>query len=363
MRHPTLSTYLAKRFFVAILAVFVMCSVLIFMIDFIEMLRQSGKRGEVSLDRVVMLTLLRLPAYAELLIIFAVLAGTMWTLLQLNRKSELAVMRAGGMSVWQFIAPGAIVALGFGVFGVTVYNPLAAAARSQSEMLFARYYGREANFLIQSNRPTWLRQESVDGSSVIHGAAVSNGGETLTTVTVVKFGRTGSFAERLSAERADLREGYWELTNAWVSRPSDAPQRFERYHLATHLSPERVQDAVGSLIAQSIWDLPRLIDLAGDAGLPTAPYEVQFHFLLSRPMLLIAMVLLGATVSLRSFRSGGVQTMVLLGLGAGFAMFLAVEVSRQLGASGLVAPWVVAWVPVGVASLLASTVLLHQEDG
>ena len=52
-----------------------------------------------------------------------------------------------------------------------------------------------------------------------------------------------------------------------------------------------------------------------------------------------------------------------MGLVAGFGFFIVAEASRQIGVSELTAPWVAAWVPTAVASLLSLTVLLHQEDG
>ena len=79
--------------------------------------------------------------------------------------------------------------------------------------------------------------------------------------------------------------------------------------------------------------------------------------------LLIAMVVLAATVSLRSFRSGGIQTMVIMGMVGGIGFFLLTEVSRQIGIAGLVSPTTAVWVPIGLALLVALTVLLHQEDG
>ena len=363
MGRLTLGLYLASRFFIAIVATFALCSILIFMIDFIEMLRQSGKYGNIGLDKVLKLTLLRLPAYTELLITFAVLVGTIGALLQLNRKNELAVMRAGGMSVWQFLWPGVLVALAFGIFGVAVYNPLAAAARAQAEQQHAKYYGRESNFLAQSSGSSWLRQDSTDGSSVLHGAAVSDGGLKLTAVTAFRFDDQGRFLERISGESAQLRAGYWDISNVWVTRTGSPPEKFDRYYLSTYLTPERVRDALGTVISVSIWELPGLIELAEKAGLSASGYEVQLQLLLSRPFLLVVMVLLGATVSLKSFRSGGIQNMVLLGMGGGFGFFLAAEISRQIGVAGLVSAWVAVWVPVGVACLLATTVLLHQEDG
>lgn len=359
----TLPFYLGKRFLVSIAGVFALCCLLVFMIDFIEMLRQSGKHGDVDFQRVLYLTGLRLPAYAELLFTFAVLVGTIATLLQLNRKSELSVMRAGGMSVWQFTRPGVAVALILGIFSSTVYNPMAAMARSHSETLFAQYYGRESSFLTKAGGQSWLRQSGKDGSSVLHAAAISNGGLTLTGVTAFQFDASGRFAERLSAATANLRHGYWEIKNGWLSSKGSAPIKFDTYHLSTFLTPARVRDAVGTVISVSFWQLPTLIEVAENTGLSANQYRVQYQLLLSRPFMLVVMVLLGATVSLRSFRSGGIQSMVLLGLGGAFGLFILAEVSRQLGNAGVLAPWAAAWVPVGVAFLLTSTVLLHQEDG
>ncbi|MEO0672310.1 MAG: LptF/LptG family permease, partial [Pseudomonadota bacterium] len=90
----SLQRYLAWRFLVTTLGAFSVCALIVFMVDFIEMLRQSGKTDrDIGLDKVFELTLLRLPAYTELMIMFAVLVGSIGALLQLNRKNELAVMR------------------------------------------------------------------------------------------------------------------------------------------------------------------------------------------------------------------------------------------------------------------------------
>jgi lipopolysaccharide export system permease protein len=90
---------------------------------------------------------------------------------------------------------------------------------------------------------------------------------------------------------------------------------------------------------------------------------MQYQLLMSRPMLLLTMVLLAATVSLRSFRQGGIQTMVATGMVGGIGFFLLTEVSRQIGMAGLVSPFVAVWLPIALATLVSVTVLLHQEDG
>lgn len=355
--------YLARRYLTAMLGTFFLCAVLIFMIDFVEVLRQSGKRGSVSATTLIWMTLLRLPAYSELLLGFAVQVGAIGALLMLNRKSELAVMRGAGMSVWQFLRPAVIVALVLGVLAVTVYNPMAASARAEAERLFAEVFGREANFLQAQSSGAWLRQEGADGSSVVNALSVQNRGLDLMGPMIVQFDKTGAFIERVDGERASLRDGYWEVTNAVVTRIGQPPERFNAYLVSTYLSPERVRDALGTAISVSFWELPGLIEATEKAGLSAARFRIQYELLLSRPFLLLAMVLMGATVSLKSFRSGKIQVMVVYGMLGGFAFLLMAEVSRQIGVAGLVSPTLAVWTPVAVAVVVTTTVLLRQEDG
>jgi lipopolysaccharide export system permease protein len=359
----TLRRYVAKRFLLGIIGAFTVCSALIFMIDMIELLRLSRKAADLPMAALLWMALLRLPAYSELLLSFAVLVGAVGALLSLNRKSELIVMRAGGMSVWQFLRPGLVVALMIGLAAVFLYNPLAAAARAEAERLLAEAFGREASLLAASGEDSWLRQDGVDGQSVMTARAIANQGLALAGVIVFQFDAQGRFIERIDADRANLADGYWELQKVTVSRPGREPETFDTFTVSTYLTRERVGEALGSEIAVSLWQLPSLIEVAERAGLSASRYKMQYALLVSRPMLLMAMVILAATVSLRSFRSGGTQTMVIVGMVGGVGFFLLAEVSRQVGVAGLVSPATAVWVPIGLALLVSLTVLLHQEDG
>ena len=101
------------------------------------------------------------------------LFGAIAAFLALNRRLELAVMRAAGVSAWQFIMPAIGVVAGIGIFATTVYNPLSAAARERSEILSARVLGTEAHLLAGTGNSVWLRQEGPPGGSLVHAAAAS----------------------------------------------------------------------------------------------------------------------------------------------------------------------------------------------
>jgi len=361
----TLARYFSARFLVAMVAMFLICCVLIFFVDFIEMLRRSGKySGDVPGILLAWMTLLRLPSFSELTLPFAVLIGTIAVFLMLSRSSELVVLRAAGVSVWQFTLPAMAVAFLLGVLFVLFYNPVAAMARGEAERLYAVAFGKDDS-LLKANKRTgaWLREDGVDGPSVVHALQVLNQGLELNGVTVFQYDSNHALTERIEAKRALLKSGRWELEDVWVSTVGQEPAFYENYLLSTYLTPTQVRDSLGTVFSISFWDLPNFIQIAERAGLPATQYRVQYHLLLSRPFLLVTMVLIAATCSLKGFRFGNVQINAIIGLFAGFGFFVFSEVSRNFAMSGLTSAAAAAWIPVVIAASLALTVLLYKEDG
>jgi lipopolysaccharide export system permease protein len=360
----TLARYFSARFFLAMLAMFLLCCILIFFVDFIEMLRRAGNfSGDVPGLLLAWMTLLRLPSFSELVLPFAVLIGTIGIFLMLNRSSELVVLRAAGISVWQFTLPAMIVAFVLGVGFVLVYNPIAALARGEAERLYAAAFGRGESLLKTKTAGAWLREDGSDGPSVLHAGDVLNQGLELKDVTVFQYDRDQALTERIEAKRAVLKDGRWELTDAWVSAVGQQPELYKSYLLSTYLTPTQVRDSLGTVFSISFWDLPNFIQIAERAGLPATQYRVQYQLLLSRPFLLVTMVLIAATCSLRGFRFGSVQINAVFGLAAGFVFFVFSEMSRNFAMAGLTSAVAAAWVPVIIAASLALTVLLYKEDG
>lgn len=362
MATGTLARYISLRFLMGIASIFTLCVVLVLLIDLIELLRISGKYGGVSVGKLMWLTALRMPSIVEVTFPFCVLAGTIGAFLMLSRSSELVIMRAAGISVWQFVFPGLLVAGLFGAFATALYNPIAASAKAEADRVYARAFGKSQS-LMQTKAGSWLAQDGVDGKSIINAKHSANQGMQLTGVTIFQYDKTGALAERIDAEKANLLDGRWQLTNVNISIKGRQTVKYDTYLLSTYLTPTEVRDAMGSVESISFWDLPKIINVAEKAGLSASRYKLQYQELLSTPLLLITMVLLGATCSLRPFRFGKIQTMIIGGLVAGFAFFLFTEVSKNLGANGILSPQIATWVPVSVVCLLSVTVLLHQEDG
>lgn len=358
----TFGLYVARVTLVALLAFFAGMLILIFVIDFVEMLRQSRDVDNVSVLPLMVLSLERTPSVAERAMPFAVLFGSMAAFLQLSRKLELVVARASGISAWQFLAPAIIVAGLVGVFATIAYNPAAAWLNERAANRGVTLLGEQSSTLSAAGSH-WLRQSSVDGQSILNASGAADRGQTLTGVTIYAFDRDGRFQERLEAESANLQIGYWKLEKGRVYRPDRESEAFDSYIFATNLTQEQLSDSFAQVQSLSFWELPSLISGAERAGFSPVKYVLQFQTLLARPLLLAVMVMIAATVSLRLARMGGLARVIPGGIAAGFVLYVVTKLAEDLGSAGLVSPVVAAWTPAVVGLLMSVTVLLHLEDG
>jgi len=360
---PTLGLYFGRRILNAVLAIFAIAFAIVFMFDFLDMIRATVDRPSFKWGIAFQASFFRIPTFSEQVLPFATLFGAMTAFLALSRKLELVVARAAGISVWQFTAPALIVAAGLGLFASLVYNPVAASMKEHSDRMVLALAGGEKKTLIDTSQTVWLRQDGEDGESIIRAARAIDRGLHLAEVVVYAFDKTGKFRERIEAATADYDDGRWRLAEARVFTAGRDPQSFDVYRLSTRLKREQVGESLAQPDTVSFWSLPSFIETARAAGLPAYQFELQYQSLLARPLLLVAMVAIAATVSLRVFRFGNIGRMILGGVAAGFVLYVVGEVARGLGGAGMVPPFLAAWSPAVIASSMGFTILLYLEDG
>jgi len=358
-----LSRYVALQFFRAVAGVFVAVFVLVGLVDYIESTRRAATIANVSAGLIAQVSFFRVPQLTEKVLPFAVLVGAMICYLTLSRRLELVVARAAGVSAWQFVAPTVIAALLLGAVGTTVYNPLASLLRERSTRLESTMSGMGFSALRQTNAGYYVRQRSDDGQSIINAATSSDSGLSLGGVTVFTFDADGRFKERIVARSARLEPQQWLLQGARVYATGSPPHDYETYPLATNLTAAQITQTLARPESVSFWQLPAQIEMAERAGLSTTGFSVQYQILLAQPFLLAAMVLFAASISLRFFRFGGVQWMILAGIGGGFLLYVIFKVTEDLGKAALLSPVSAAWVPVLAAGVTGLLTLLYLEDG
>jgi lipopolysaccharide export system permease protein len=353
-----LTLYIAKRFAVMLALIVVSAGLLILVADYIEVLRRLAGDSEFAPWFGLKLAALRTPILLDEALPFAFLFTAMLSLLSLSRKLELVVARASGVSVWAFLRAPCTLAIILGVLATTLLNPLATTLKSRAENLQA-----EASPSQASGEGYWMRQADESGSSIIYATSTADYGRILFGVTAFRFDTAGKFREKISAARAELLPDHWLLNEASVISAAKPPHQLDSYELPTQVSAEELSRSVIEPQRVPVWGLPGFIESADRMGINPNRFRVAFHSLISRPVYLLAMLMIAAIVSLRFTRFGGTWRFLITGAAMGFLLYVLTDIARDIGSHGIISPALAGWLPPVVALTFGVTVLLHQEDG
>lgn len=364
----TLSLYVARRFLSAFLSAFAVVFLIVVLVDLVELLRR-GSGSDAGFAEVLSLALLHAPSLMLVIMPFLSLIAAVASFARLARSSELVVTRAAGVSVWRLIAPTLAVAALIGALSFAVYNPIASSTLQRFETLKARYFDNQSSLLSVSANGLWLRQTGETGQIVIRAKRAGAEGAQLWDVSVFEFGADDLLRTRIEAGRAVLGAGEWNLfqVRRWVFEGSEGGPPIEvneeQTSLPTDLTQEQIIESFSAPDTISFWKLSGFIDTMEASGFSATRHRMYRQSQLATPLLLAAMVLIGAAFSMRHVRFGGLGLMALGAVATGLGYFVLANVTSAFGASGAIPAPLAAWAPPMAMSLLAIGLLLHLEDG
>jgi lipopolysaccharide export system permease protein len=328
----------------------------ILMIDVVEQLRTVGSDVSLSLLGALQLSLMKLPQIMEQTLPFALLVASMMAFTRLNRRSELSIIRASGISAWRFLTPVIVLGLVVGIATTTLLNPISARLTESFEVARAQILdkGRHGDGRVRFTG-VWLRQGDDTSQIVIHAQHVDQGGVVLRNVKMIEEERlySGSqptsdfaFARRIDAERATLRDGFWQLENVIENIPNQPPERKANLAIPSPLDAVTLFDKFASPNTIGFWRLPRFIQQTQAAGLDASRYRMRWHALDGDALPCSSPWVSSAPWSAcRLQRMGGTSQLLAIGALAAIGLYFFTQFSTSLGATGAAPPIVAAWSP------------------
>ncbi len=362
IQHSTLNRYFGRQYILWFLLFMAVLAGVIFLFEVAELLRRAADRPDTSFGLILKMGMYKLPDTIERILPFVVLFAGMFTFWRLTRSYELVVVRSVGVSAWQFLAPALFITLMFSFFNVTLLNPIGAIFNGRYKDLELHYLERVPTMEL-TGAGLWLRQRDTDRRYLLHADHVEMDPLTLTPLIVLIYDKNDRYLGRIDAPKAILRDGFWEIQNAWFNWDQQAPQHSDYYQLPTTLTLGKIQESMAPPNTISFWKLPSFIRALKAIGLPPARHELEFQRLLSQPILLCAMVLFAAAFSLRMSRRGGVMNIVVTGVVLGSMVFSLNNVVTALGANQDLPVILAAWAIPLSALASGNAALLYLEDG
>ena len=366
----TLTRYIARQFLVNIAIIMVVFTVLVGLIDAIETMRDSAHKNA-PLSTILYIVFLKFPLTIQQFMAFVMLIATLLTYTKLSRTHELSIIRASGISVWQFLFPTVFTAGAIGVLMCTAFNPLATYMNN--------HYGELKDHNVMSTVSSdglWLRQsnlpektqrsigEEIAGSFIIHAADTSKNDQLrLGGVSIYVLSKQHRFMKRINANIADLTSDYWHLKGVTIFNSQGLAKQYDDYFLKTNLTINDIQQTFAAPESVHFWALPSFITMLEKSGFSSISHRLYWHNILASPLLFMTMVCIAALFSLRPPRQGKTGLLITASIAIGALAYFIMNVISSFGLSGNIPVGLSVWLPVMMFGLASVSILLQIEDG
>jgi lipopolysaccharide export system permease protein len=298
--------------------------------------------------------LFRAPEVIVLAFPVALLLATFLALGQLNKFGELTAMRAAGLPLLRILRPVFAIAAGCAMSALLIGELVAPGASRERDRIYDEQIQRvrrdvareraDVTYLGAGGRMYYIRLYVIPE-------------QRMHEVSVLEFA-DGKLTGRVDAAEATWDGKHWVFSSGWIRHFEGGREKAEPFDRLP--MPQLAEDprdfAKESLqpAEMNYLQLRHYIHKLRASGLRVANYLVDLHLKLSFPLFNLIVVMIGASVATRLRLQSAA-------LGFGFSVIIAfvywgfMQLGKALGHSGLISPYIAAWmgdVVFGAAAVL-----------
>lgn len=355
----TMALYVGRLFLVRS---FVILFALVLILQTLDLLGESGKilavKGNTDAD-VWRYVSLRLPQIIQTFLPFSVLLGTILTLATLNQNSEVIAMKASGMSAHQVLAPLFVSALMVAAISFAFNERIVVRSNAAlTEWVKGAYAKLPPETGVRAN--VWVRS----GNDLINAGEVRKSGREVTLTDVKVYERVdGVIAAMVKADKAVAVGDAWQLENATrFDRSSNSVTQLGNVTAGQGVRRDQFTLSNVNGDALPFTELKTAIEELEQAGRPVNALKSVLWHKISGPLSAILMPLLGAVAAFGLARSGKLYIRAIIGMGLGFAYFVADNFALAMGDLGAYSPFMAAWGPFILFFLIGEMILIRTEE-
>jgi lipopolysaccharide export system permease protein len=301
--------------------------------------------------------LARAPATLATFLPISLLLALLLSVTELSYRNEITAFWSIGLSPLRVIGMLAPLALLIGLVHFGIVDRLVPSAAPVLRAWGIADYG-EKKLKLGETDPIWLRS----GNDIMRAATANRDATRLSDVVIFRRDAKGILLEQIYAEAASLGPEGWVLQNTVsYGRESETPIRSTQLAYKGSMRAAEAGSRSGDPEEMTLNDLSYFIANDGFGIRPAYVYQTWWHKRISLIFVSLVMVALVVPLATRFRRGGGLGLLFALGVGLGFAFFILDGIALSVGELGVVFPWLAAWLPVLVFSLIALYLLSKSE--
>jgi lipopolysaccharide export system permease protein len=306
--------------------------------------------------------LLKLPLIISQLLPIACLVGVLMSFALLNRSGEVLAFQGLGISRLEMAAPVLVVALLISLFDFGFSETVVPVTTRQARYLYTVEIKKRVEEGIFAFRRLWLRSRdgflSVDRFDGRPPARLYG-------ITFLHLGLDHNLVDVHKADGAIWDGHQWHISNAHILRIGD---KGSVSALGESTFPIQFRPADFILVRQdpeefSLSELNHYIRSLKRKGLAPGSYVVDRDLKFAMPLACLIMVALGVALSIDPLpRHQTLGRSFGLGIVIGFGYWVILGFTSSFGHSGVIPPWLAAWLPNAIFGTLAVSLFLMGEE-
>jgi lipopolysaccharide export system permease protein len=316
-----------------------------FLIDFMDKIDNFIAAEAPAID-VVYFFLAFTPTVIYFLTPVAVLVSIMIAIGLLARNSEITACKAGGISLVRLSMPIILASILISVLSFVLQDALIPKTVALSNSIWARVAKEKpADSALATRDNLWFRSRT----DIYNIQSYDEKNRVIQGLNTYKFDPNFTLRSRLVAESARQGENGWEAANGLIKeyRPGDdiVVEKFRQAKIDFPEVPDQYAAENRPSEELSTTALKLWIERMESEGYDPIRYVVDLHFKYSFPFICTIMALLGLPIAFWKERGGGIALGIGAGLALSFVYLVFLGLSRSLGYSAILPPYVAAWLP------------------
>ncbi|MDA7705556.1 LptF/LptG family permease [Rickettsiales bacterium] len=361
-----INLYLIKQFLQRFIFITCAISVLIIVFNLFDLLDAAGG---VPLSTSFLLAILQLPNFIREMFIFFIMISVMTTFYSLSLNNEITIMRSSGLSLFKIILPISVAIFVIGIILITIFNEIVIISDKKYQKI-EKSIKKDVkdSFIYNPDEGIWFKQSNFDnaGGKIIFRSNSANSRDIIFyDVKIWFFDEDNKFYQKIDAAELSMKGQYFIAKNVKINDDKLINKYIADFSMRTDLTPEFIKQKISTNFSNiksfSIFELPYLIEDMKNSGYSTRKFQIYYHFLLSKPFLLIAISFISLYFTIVNARNKNNIINFVIGIIISFLLYIFMSISYAFGASGFLPFFVSSWL-FTVIILAISILLLIIKD-
>jgi len=353
-----LLTNFLKTFFI-ILLVFYCFGVILNLFEEIEFFKNIN----VSIFTPLILTSIYIPSMMIKILPFIIFISSMWFMIKIRNNKDLLTLKVFGYSNFKIFIILAFTSFVLGWVILFFANPITSSMAKYYENTKSNF-SRDIDHLVTFNKNgLWIKENLDSGERII--SAQKPLGDNLLKVTIFNFDKDFNLIEKILAEKANINNNNWTLSNVTIFRSSDNILKKEKkdfYEINSIYDYEKINTLFKNFDTMSFLDLLINYQNLRENGYNKDFLNQSLHTLLSLPFFLLLMTAVASILTLNTLKKSDNLKFIIIGLIVSVIIFYFKDLSLALGQTDRIPLILAVWSPVIALSLFTFVGVLQINE-